>query len=98
MHDNEFHYALYELAGRKNISLFYSAVNSQYERFRTFINLGGKDDLVRLCEDHERIWECISTKNFEKLENSISHHIYDGFNGSTENIYKHPEYFKSINK
>ena len=44
VYDNEFHYSLYELAGRKNISLFYAAVNSQYERFRTFINLAGKNE------------------------------------------------------
>ena len=55
VYDNEFHYSLYELAGRKNISLFYAAVNSQYERFRTFINLEGKHELERLYNIDENV-------------------------------------------
>ncbi len=93
VHDNEFHYALYELAGRKNISLFYSAINSQYERFRTFINLGGRDELHRLYHEHEQIWECIVNKDIEKLKDCISHHLYDGFNSSMRVIRDYPDYF-----
>lgn len=93
VHDNEFHYALYDLAGRKNISLFYSAVNSQYERFRTFINLGGKDELQRLYNEHEQIWNCIVSKDLEKLDDCISHHLYDGFNSSMKVIRDYPDYF-----
>ena len=43
--DNEFHTALFDAAGKKNIIKFLYAYNSQYERFRTFINFTGKDDL-----------------------------------------------------
>ena len=93
VYDNEFHYAVYELAGRKNISLFYSAVNSQYERFRTFINFGGKTELTRLYNEHELIWECIVNKDQEKLEDCISHHLYDGFNSSMKVIRDYPDYF-----
>ena len=93
VHDNEFHYSLYELAGRKNISLFYSAVNSQYERFRTFINLGGKDELTRLYNEHEKIWNCIVNKELDKLDDCISHHLYDGFNSSMKVIRDYPDYF-----
>lgn len=93
VYDNEFHYALYELAGRKNISLFYSSVNSQYERFRTFINLGGKNELQRLYDEHEKIWNCIVNKDLEKLDDCISHHLYDGFNSSMKVIRDYPDYF-----
>jgi len=93
VYDNEFHYTLYELAGRKNISLFYSAVNAQYERFRTFINLGGKDELYRLYNEHEQIWNCIVNKEPEKLNDYISHHLYDGFNSSMKVIRDYPDYF-----
>ena len=93
VHDNEFHYALYELAGRKNIALFYGAVNSQYERFRTFINLGGTDELHRLYNEHEQIWNCIVNKELEKLNDCISHHLYDGFNSSMKYIRDYPDYF-----
>ena len=93
VHDNEFHYSLFELAGRINISLFYSAVNSQYERFRTFINLEGKEELQRLYEDHKQIWECIKNKDFENLNRSISTHLYDGFHSGRKVVRDYPDYF-----
>ena len=93
VYDNEFHYSLYELAGRKNISLFYAAVNSQYERFRTFINLAGKGELQRLYNEHEQIWNCIVSKDLEQLDEYISHHLYDGFNSSMKVIRDYPDYF-----
>ena len=93
VYDNEFHYSLYELAGRKNISLFYAAVNSQYERFRTFINLAGKNELQRLYNEHEQIWDCIVNKDLEALDECISHHLYDGFNSSMKVIRDYPDYF-----
>lgn len=96
--DNRFHYTLYELAGKKNISTFFNAINSQYERFRTFINMGGKNDLRRLYEEHVAIAECIATNDLETLSDRISHHIYDGFNASALEIRKHPEYFKITEK
>ncbi len=92
--DNKFHHALYELAGKKNIATFFNAINAQYERFRTFINLNGKDDLTRLYNDHVEIWNSIATQDYETLQSRISHHIYDGFNSSTLEIHKYPEYFK----
>lgn len=36
--DNEFHTALFDAAGKKNVIKFLYSYNSQYERFRTFIN------------------------------------------------------------
>lgn len=93
VYDNEFHYALYALAGRKNISLFYSAVNSQYERFRTFINLAGKHELQRLYQEHEQIWNCIVNKDVMQLDDCISRHLYEGFNSSMKVIQEYPDYF-----
>lgn len=94
--DNEFHGTLYDLAGKSNVMSFLKSINSQYERFRTFLNLGDRDNLLRLYDDHTQIWEYIANKEYEKLANRISHHIYDGFNASTEVVYKHPDYFKSL--
>lgn len=96
--DNRFHHTLYELAGKKNIITFFNAINSQYERFRTFINLGGKNDLLRLYHDHTAIWECIASQDYNGLCDRISHHIYDGFNASALEVHKHPEYFKITKK
>lgn len=94
--DNEFHNTLYEMAGKKNVMSFLKSIDSQYERFRTFLNLGDRDNLMRLYGDHVALWEDIAGKDYENLASTISHHIYDGFNASTEIVSKHPEYFKSM--
>ncbi len=94
--DNEFHTALFDAAGKKNIIKFLYAYNSQYERFRTFINFTGKEDLQKLYESHLRILECISSKDFASLKELIRHHLYDGFSTSSDIISKYPEYFTKI--
>jgi len=91
--DNEFHYSLYELAGRKNVIRFYNSINSQYERFRTFINLGGREGMKTLHQEHEKIWNCIVTKNLDELETCLEHHLYNGFNSSMKTISEYPMYF-----
>lgn len=94
--DNEFHTALFDAAGKKNIIQFLYAYNSQYERFRTFINFNGKEDLQKLYESHTKIWDCITTKDLETLKDCINHHLYDGFTSSSDVISKYPEYFTKI--
>lgn len=94
--DNEFHAALFEAAGKKNIIHFLGSINCQYERFRTFINFSGKDDLQKLYEAHIRIWDCITNKDLVALKDCINHHLYDGFASSSDIVSKCPEYFKEI--
>ena len=95
LNDNAFHYALYELAGKQNIMHFYAAINAQYERFRTFINLSGRDELKKLYEEHAVLWSHILNKEYDALEDCITHHLYDGFNSSMKVISNYPEYFLS---
>jgi len=91
--DNEFHTALFDAAGKKNIIKFIYTYNSQYERFRTFINFNGKSDLQKLYESHVKILDCISNKDFVALKECIRHHLYDGFSSSSDVISRCPEYF-----
>lgn len=94
--DNEFHSALFEAAGRKNVIKFLYAYNSQYERFRTFINFTGRDDLQKLYTNHVEIFNCIINKDLTGLKTCINHHLYDGVNASHDIISKTPEYFTQI--
>ena len=94
--DNEFHTALFDAAGKKNIIKFLYAYNSQYERFRTFINFTGKNDIQKLYESHVQILDYISNKDFTALKNTIRHHLYDGFSSSSEIVSKYPEYFTEL--
>lgn len=94
--DNEFHTALFDAAGKKNVIKFLYSYNSQYERFRTFINFTGKEDIQKLYENHVKIWDCIVAKDLEGLKECINHHLYDGINSSHDTISKTPEYFTKI--
>ena len=94
--DDEFHAALFEAAGKKNVTEFLTLVNAQYARFRTFINFNGKEDLQKLYEAHVKIWEYITQKDLENLKDCLNHHLYDGFSTSSEIIHKCPEYFEKI--
>lgn len=94
--DNEFHDTLFKLAGKSNVIHFFRTINSQYERFRTFLNLGDKKNIIQLYEEHEAIFRAISMQDFSLLTETVSHHIYNGFNSSTEIIYQYPEYFHSL--
>lgn len=94
--DNKFHTALFDAAGKKNVIKFLYSYNSQYERFRTFINFNGKDDLQKLYESHLKIWNCIISKNIAALKDCITHHLYDGISASHDIISKAPEYFTKM--
>ena len=94
--DNEFHTALYDAAGKKNVIKFLYSYNSQYERFRTFINFNGKNDLQKLYDSHLKIWNCIISKDLAGLKDCINHHLYDGISSSHDVISKAPEYFTKI--
>ncbi len=94
--DNEFHSSLFELAGKKNIWIFLSMVNQQYERFRTFINRTGKDNLASLYEEHTLILDAISNRDLDTLSKTITDHIYGGFNRSSTVICNYPSYFKTL--
>ena len=94
--DNDFHAALFEAAGKKNISKILTSFNCQYERFRTFINYNGRDDIQKLYETHARLWELAVKGDLDALKDCLNHHLYDGFNASSNIVSKYPEYFKSI--
>lgn len=95
--DNDFHDILFDIAGKKNVILYFRTINSQYERFRTLLNLGEKDNIITLYNEHENIFKAIASKDIELLEKLVSHHIYNGFNSSTEVILKYSDYFKNTN-
>lgn len=94
--DNEFHSSLFELAGKRNVWLFLSLVNQQYERFRTFINRTGKTNLEALYEEHCVILDSISNRDLDTLSKTITDHIYGGFNRSSSVICNYPSYFKAL--
>lgn len=95
--DNEFHMTLYDLAGKANVAKLFYSLNSQYERFRTFINFKSIDELKVLYGEHEAIWDAITKGDVDEVEERITHHIYNGFNANIGVVCEHPEYFLTSN-
>lgn len=94
LEDNEFHYTLYELAGRKNVHWIFSLMVPQYERFRTLLNLCGKENLERLYKEHELLVECLEGTRTDEINCLVSKHIHEGFRQSEEVMKRYPDYFK----
>lgn len=92
--DHEFHNALFTAVGKPNIHKYLNQLNCQYERFRTYINFTGKNDLKKLYHSHLEIIERIRQKDTDGLQKVIKHHLYDGFQSNSHLISNHPEYFK----
>lgn len=91
--DNDFHASLYEAAGRKNLLNMFCMISSEYERFRTFLNLGDKANIVELYDEHCAILNALANHEEEKVADLVHHHLYDGFSKSNSVIVHHPEYF-----
>lgn len=91
--DNDFHHALFELAGKQSLIGYFKAINVQYERFFTFLNLQDQQIASHLYDEHIKLLECIKSKDIAVINNLITHHIYDGVNNKTSLIYEYPNYF-----
>lgn len=94
--DNEFHRTLFALAGRKNLTRYFSSINGQYMRFRTFLNYEDKSTVKKLYQQHVTLLDQIKEKNTDGISDTITHHIYDGFNSKANILYEYPDYFKSM--
>lgn len=94
--DHEFHQTLCTLAGKSNLITYFNMINIQYERFRTFLNFESKASAQTLYEEHVNLLNCIKDRDFEAIDATLSHHIYNGFHSRTQLIYKYPNYFKPL--
>lgn len=92
--DNEFHYMLYELAGRSNVHWLFNFMVAQYERFRTLLNLSDKANLERLYNEHEALVHCLEERKTDEISTLVSKHIYEGFRQCKDVMRRYPEYFK----
>lgn len=91
--DNEFHSLLFHLAGKGQVWELLKSNSSHYERFRTLINWSEDDMLAELFEQHCSMIDAVVSKDFERLSQIISSHIYSGFSRNTDIVLKNASYF-----
>ena len=91
--DNQFHELLFSLAGKKKIWEMLVQSNPQYERFRTLLNVGNPETMTHLYNAHCTIAETVIHKDFEKLHQAITSHIYSGFADYADIVLENSDYF-----
>ena len=96
--DNELHQTMFEFVGRNQLYVLLQSLETQYERFRMFLNLIDKDTLYALYLEHQEIIKCLITKNIKELKPVFTNHIYGGIHRGLPKVYEHTEYFKAIDK
>lgn len=91
--DNDFHHLLFQLARKGAVWELLKSHSSHYERFRTLINWSENNMLHTLYEQHVSIVDAIAAKDYDRLSQIISLHIYSGFNGNLDIILQNADYF-----
>ena len=90
--DNDFHNLMFQLARKGAVWELLKSHSSHYERFRTLINWS-EHILSELYQQHIAIVDAIASKDYERLSQTISAHIYSGFNGNLDIILTNSDYF-----
>ncbi len=91
--DNQFHELLFSLAGKGKIWDMLVHSNPQYERFRALLNVGSPNTMGGLYDAHCQLAETIIQKDFDKLQQLVSSHIYGGFSDNADIVLKNSDYF-----
>lgn len=91
--DNQFHELLFSLAGKKKIWDMLVNSNPQYERFRTLLNVGNPQAMESLYLSHCEIVEAIIQKDSDKLQQTITGHIYGGFSDNADIVLQNSNFF-----
>lgn len=91
--DNQFHELLFSLAGKKKIWHMLVNSNPQYERFRTLLNVGNPHALESLYHSHCDIADAIVKKDSERLQQTITEHIYGGFSDNADIVLQNSDFF-----
>lgn len=94
--DYDFHHTLYTLVGKTTLMSYFSSINAQYDRFRTFLNFENRANAEKVYNEHLTLLENIKTKNLDELDSVLTHHIYDGFNNLNTLMSEYPNYFKAL--
>jgi len=92
--DDEFHETLFHIANKSFLWDVISRAKPHYYRVRYLLNLRNKDDMLTVCDQHQRIIDAIKSGNHETLKKAYHGHIYEGVKDLNSIIDKYHQYFK----
>lgn len=91
--DNQFHCLLFKLARRERVWENIMNSSNHYERFRVFINLTKKEDLMELYRQHLELADCLVSGHLVQLKTLLHEHLYGNITKAFPLIAQHPQYF-----
>lgn len=91
--DNEFHEALYRIAGRDRVWEWLGTLDMDLQRYRWLRVLTEKLDWNAIMHQHDRIFDAISGRDAEETDFLVSNHLHLLFEESSAVIDRFPTYF-----
>lgn len=92
MLDDQFHRALFKMAGRDFLWNLIQQSNVHYARYRK-LHMLERGKLLQIWSEHQRMLEYMANKETEKIDDLVHHHLREDMN-SLEFLEKFSEYIK----
>lgn len=92
--DDEFHETLFLIANKSYLWEVISKAKSHYYRVRYLLNLRNKQDMIGVCDQHQRILEAIRNGSKDELKKEYHTHIYEVLKDLNKVVEKYRHYFK----
>ena len=92
--DDEFHETLFLIANKSYLWEVISKAKSHYYRVRYLLNLRNKQDMIGVCDQHQRILQAIREGSKDELKKEYHAHIYEVLKDLNKVVEKYRQYFK----
>ncbi len=92
--DDEFHETLFHIANKSYLWEVISKAKSHYYRVRYLLNLRNKQDMIGVCDQHQRILQAIREGSKDELKKEYHAHIYEVLKDLNKVVEKYRQYFK----
>lgn len=92
--DDEFHETLFHIANKSYLWEVISKAKSHYYRVRYLLNLRNKQDMIGVCDQHQRILQAIREGSKDELKKEYHAHIYEVLKDLNKVVEKYRKYFK----
>ena len=92
--DDEFHETLFLIANKSYLWEVISKAKSHYYRVRYLLNLRNKQDMIGVCDQHQRILQAIREGSKDELKKEYHAHIYEVLKDLNKVVEKYRQYFR----
>lgn len=96
--DNEFHKAMFELAGKERIWEYITNLEYNYSRLRMFVNRANRSKLRKILQQHKQIFSAVERQDEQLAMTIYQQHLYEQMLLGANEIIEGHMYFKGLRK